>query len=51
MTGDFGLLLENRQIKKMVASYVGENKIFEAQYLSGEIEVELVPQGTFAERI
>ena len=37
-----GLLLENKQIKKMVASYVGENKTFEAQYLSGEIEVELV---------
>src|SRR4051794_24736429 len=46
-----GLLLENNQIKKMVASYVGENKTFEAQYLSGEIEVELVPQGTLAERI
>jgi 3-oxoacid CoA-transferase subunit A len=46
-----GLLLENRQIKKMVASYVGENKTFEAQFLSGEIEVELVPQGTLAERI
>jgi len=46
-----GLLLENKQIKKMVASYVGENKTFEAQFLSGEIEVELVPQGTLAERI
>lgn len=46
-----GLLLENRQIKKMVSSYVGENKTFEAQYLSGELEVELVPQGTLAERI
>lgn len=46
-----GLLLENKQIKKMVASYVGENKTFEAQYLSGEIEVDLVPQGTLAERI
>jgi 3-oxoacid CoA-transferase subunit A len=46
-----GLLLENRQIKKMVASYVGENKEFERQYLSGELEVELVPQGTLAERI
>src|SRR6476646_11499544 len=46
-----GLLLANRQIKKMVASYVGENKIFEQQYLSGELEVELVPQGTLAERI
>ena len=41
-----GLLLENRQIKKMIASYVGENKLFERQFLSGEIEVELVPQGT-----
>jgi 3-oxoacid CoA-transferase subunit A len=46
-----GLLLENRQIKKMVASYVGENREFERQYLSGELEVELVPQGTLAERI
>jgi 3-oxoacid CoA-transferase subunit A len=46
-----GLLLANKQIKKMVASYVGENKIFERQYLSGELEVELVPQGTLAERI
>ncbi len=46
-----GLLLENRQIRKMMASYVGENKTFEAQYLSGELEVELVPQGTLAERI
>ena len=45
-----GLLLQNRQIKKMVASYVGENKEFERQYLSGELEVELVPQGTLAER-
>jgi len=46
-----GLLLENRQISKMIASYVGENKEFERQYLSGELEVELVPQGTLAERI
>ncbi|MDQ0220840.1 CoA transferase subunit A [Peribacillus cavernae] len=46
-----GLLLENRQIKKMVASYVGENKRFEQQFLSGELEVELVPQGTLAERL
>ncbi|WP_240377008.1 CoA transferase subunit A [Bacillus piscicola] len=46
-----GLLLQNKQIKKMIASYVGENKTFEAQYLSGELEVELVPQGTLAERI
>jgi 3-oxoacid CoA-transferase subunit A len=46
-----GLLLANRQIRKMVASYVGENREFERQYLSGELEVELVPQGTLAERI
>ncbi|EYF00797.1 CoA transferase subunit A [Chondromyces apiculatus] len=50
---DFGLgiLLRNRQIRKMVSSYVGENKEFERQYLSGELEVELTPQGTLAERI
>jgi 3-oxoacid CoA-transferase subunit A len=50
---DFGLgiLLANRQLRKMVASYVGENRIFEQQYLSGELEVELVPQGTLAERL
>ncbi|MFD6443423.1 CoA transferase subunit A, partial [Peribacillus sp. NPDC060186] len=46
-----GLLLENRQIKKMIASYVGENKLFEHQFLNGELEVELVPQGTLAERL
>ncbi|MDP1418150.1 CoA transferase subunit A [Peribacillus simplex] len=46
-----GLLLENKQIKKMIASYVGENKLFEQQFLSGELEVELVPQGTLAERL
>ena len=46
-----GLLLQNHQIKKMISSYVGENKEFERQYLSGELEVELVPQGTLAERI
>lgn len=46
-----GLLLENRQIAKMSASYVGENKLFEAQFLSGEIDVELIPQGTLAEKI
>jgi 3-oxoacid CoA-transferase subunit A len=46
-----GLLLANRQIRKMVSSYVGENKIFEQQFLSGELEVELVPQGTLAERL
>ncbi|MGE7691623.1 CoA transferase subunit A [Lysinibacillus sp. NPDC097214] len=46
-----GLLLANKQIKKMIASYVGENKIFEQQFLSGELEVELTPQGTLAERM
>ena len=46
-----GLLLETRQIRKMVASYVGENAEFERQFLSGELEVELNPQGTLAERI
>ncbi|MBR8660992.1 MULTISPECIES: CoA transferase subunit A [Bacillales] len=46
-----GILLRNRQIKKMISSYVGENKEFERQFLSGELEVELVPQGTLAERI
>ena len=46
-----GLLLQTHQIKKMIASYVGENKEFERQYLAGELEVELVPQGTLAERI
>ena len=46
-----GVLLHARQIKKMIATYVGENKEFERQYLSGELEVELVPQGTFAERM
>jgi 3-oxoacid CoA-transferase subunit A len=46
-----GVLLQARQIRKIVASYVGENKEFERQYLSGELEVELVPQGTLAERI
>ncbi len=50
---DFGLgyLLETRQIKKMVSSYVGENAIFEKQFLSGELEVEFNPQGTLAERL
>ncbi|MGF7055575.1 3-oxoacid CoA-transferase subunit A [Bosea sp. OAE752] len=49
----FGLwmLLQTRQIKKMIASYVGENKLFEQQYLAGELELELNPQGTLAERI
>lgn len=46
-----GLLLHNRQVKKMIASYVGENAEFERQLLSGELQVELVPQGTLAERI
>jgi 3-oxoacid CoA-transferase subunit A len=46
-----GVLLKARQIRKMVASYVGENKEFERQFLSGELEVELNPQGTLAERI
>jgi 3-oxoacid CoA-transferase subunit A len=46
-----GVLLKTRQIRKMVSSYVGENKEFERQFLSGELEVELVPQGTLAERI
>jgi 3-oxoacid CoA-transferase subunit A len=46
-----GLLLQNRQIRKMVSSYVGENAEFERQFLSGELEVELVPQGTLAERM
>lgn len=46
-----GLLLKTNQVKKMIASYVGENKEFERQLLSGELEVELMPQGTLAERI
>ncbi|WP_428409969.1 CoA transferase subunit A [Hyphococcus sp.] len=45
-----GLLLQTRQIKKMISSYVGENKEFERQYLSGELELEFNPQGTLAER-
>ena len=50
---DFGIgvLLRARQVRKMIATYVGENKEFERQFLSRELEVELVPQGTFAERI
>ena len=50
---DFGLgpILRARQIRKMIATYVGENREFERQYLAGELEVELVPQGTFSERI
>jgi 3-oxoacid CoA-transferase subunit A len=46
-----GLLLKNRQIRKMIGSYVGENKEFERQVLSGELEVELLPQGSLAEKI
>jgi 3-oxoacid CoA-transferase subunit A len=46
-----GLLLETRQIKKMISSYVGENKLFAQQYLAGELELEFNPQGTLAERI
>ncbi len=46
-----GLLLQQKQIKKMIASYVGENRLFEQQLLSGELEVELTPQGTLAEKM
>jgi 3-oxoacid CoA-transferase subunit A len=46
-----GILLRSRQVRKMISTYVGENKEFERQFLSGELEVELVPQGTFSERI
>ncbi len=46
-----GLLLQTRQVRKMISSYVGENKEFERQFLAGELEVELCPQGTLAERI
>ena len=46
-----GLLLQTRQIKKMISSYVGENREFERQYLGGELEVELTPQGTLAEKL
>ena len=46
-----GLLLENKQVTKVIASYVGENKLFAEQYLSGELEVEFAPQGTLAERL
>jgi len=46
-----GILLKARQVRKMISTYVGENKEFERQFLTGEIEVELVPQGTFSERI
>ena len=46
-----GLLLETKQVKKMISSYVGENKLFAQQYLSGELEIEFNPQGTLAERL
>ncbi|CAD9197221.1 CoA transferase subunit A [Acinetobacter bohemicus] len=46
-----GILLQTKQIKKMISSYVGENKEFERQYLNGELEVELTPQGTLAEKL
>jgi len=46
-----GLLLQNRQVKKMISSYVGENALFEKLYMSGELEVEFCPQGTLAERM
>ncbi|HOI03166.1 MAG TPA: 3-oxoacid CoA-transferase subunit A, partial [Dermatophilaceae bacterium] len=46
-----GILLRDRRIRRMISSYVGENKEFERQYLSGELEVELTPQGTLAERM
>ncbi|GIF38949.1 CoA transferase subunit A [Actinoplanes xinjiangensis] len=46
-----GLLLENRQVSKVLASYVGENRLFARQYLDGELDVEFVPQGTLAERL
>ena len=46
-----GLMLEKKQVKKMISSYVGENKLFETQLLSGELEVELTPQGTLAEKL
>src|SRR5579872_4164921 len=49
--GGLGLLLETRQIRKMISSYVGENKLFAQQYLAGELELEFNPQGTLAERI
>jgi 3-oxoacid CoA-transferase len=52
-TNDFGItiLLQNKQVRKMIATYVGENKVFEKMALAGEVEVELNPQGTFAERM
>jgi len=52
-TNDFGItfLLQRGQVRKMVSTYVGENKVFEGMYLAGQLEVELVPQGTFSERL
>jgi 3-oxoacid CoA-transferase len=52
-TNDFGItfLLQNGQVRKMVSTYVGENKVFEKMFLAGQVEVELVPQGTFAEKM
>ena len=50
-TFGLGLLLQEKQVKKMISSYVGENKTFEKQYLEGDLEVELTPQGTLAERL
>jgi acyl CoA:acetate/3-ketoacid CoA transferase alpha subunit len=50
-TYGIGLLLQNRQIKRMISSYVGENKLFEEQYLTGLLELEITPQGTLAEKI
>src|SRR5262245_35139922 len=46
-----GILLQTRQVKKMISTYVGENKTFERQFLEGDLEVELIPQGSFAEKI
>src|SRR5580658_2867362 len=46
-----GVLLQTRQVRKMISSYVGENKLFAQQYLAGELEIEFNPQGTLAERI
>ena len=48
--GGLGLLLESKQVRKMIASYVGENKVLEQMYLTGQLELELTPQGTLAER-
>ena len=50
-TYGIGLLLHKKQIRRMVSSYVGENKVFEEQYLSGNLELEITPQGTLAEKV